>query len=176
MSNFGFLNPLSHAEANVDPAAAKPDPPPTDASGEGPPPSADRHRNSLQDVAGQNSVVELLERHNREWKKAFDLLERNRANLIEAEEQVSTLHIQLEVLVPIVQQSEQDLQSAMVRPGAFEFSPAMMALFDGSSTAIEQLEALVRALAEHLARRRTAWEQYCQTIEQTRGLLTNPPS
>lgn len=174
MSNFGFLGPIAPVGADTSDGAAqqhrlRPEP----AHGGVLSPASTTNGLPSGDTRS-NPVSALLEQHNRAWTRAFGQLEQHRAALSEVEEQVHALQAELDVLLPIVQQAEQDVQTALVRPGAFERASGMETLLGSGISAAEQLAGLAQTVAEHLARRRSAWEQYCTSLEEVRRVLTSP--
>ena len=59
---------------------------------------------------------------------------------------------QVEVTIPIFQQVEQDLQTAMLESNALEMPAELVGLFDMSGGIAQQLDTLGRALSDVVAR------------------------
>ncbi len=116
-------------------------------------------------------IVALLERHDREWKKAYQLVEERKDLLCATENELLETCNQIEITFPTFQQVEQDLQSAMLEPDALELPAQLVSLFEMSKGMAQHLETLGSDLAATVARRSSAWEQYADSIKEARRVL-----
>lgn len=173
MHRIGFLNSVTASAENAGGGAA-PKPQPAIPFEGAPQEGAHDTKRSKAAPGSHNDIIALLERHDREWKKAYQSVEEKRILLCKTEDELLNTCNQVEVTIPIFQQVEQDLQTAMLESNALEMPAELVGLFDMSGGIAQQLETLGRALSDVVARRRSAWEEYSQSVKEARRMLHAP--
>jgi hypothetical protein len=124
-----------------------------------------------QGSQSHTDIVALLEQHDREWRKAYHLVEEKRKLLCSIENELLDTRGQIDMILTTYQQTEEDLQTAMLQSDALDSSEQLASLFEVCGSMVQQLHVLGRALADVVERRRSVWEQYVQSIKEARRVL-----
>ena len=119
---------------------------------------------------GLKGVSEDLERHAREWRHTYRLMEQQRPLMDAVETERERLHEALGRLVPRVHDNGRSLTSAMEMAKKGDFSGDLSGQFTRSLAALDELESLSEALAANLLQMRSTWEQYARTVIRAQKL------
>ncbi len=115
-------------------------------------------------ATGFVAIGEDLERRSREWNKMVRLLQHQRELLDAAEADRDATYAELERIMPLVQDTARDLETAMDACRAGDGLADLSALFVTNGEALDQLERVSVALTDHFLRVRSAWDQYGRSI------------
>jgi hypothetical protein len=115
-------------------------------------------------ATGFLAIGEDLERRSREWSKMVRLLQQNREFLDSAETERDAAYAELERVIPFVQETSRELESAMDACRSGEELTDLTNLFVRNGEALDQLERVAVALTGHFLRCRSAWDQYTRNI------------
>lgn len=113
---------------------------------------------------GLKGVSDDLERHARDWRNTFRLLEQQRPMLETAESERERLHDALARIVPRVHDANRALGSALEIAKKGDFSDNLSTHFSKNLDALDELESIAEALTANLLQMRATWEQYARTI------------
>ena len=115
-------------------------------------------------AGGLKSVSDDLERHAREWRNTYRLLEQQRPQLEAIELERERLHEALSRLAPRVYDNGRALTGAMDSAKRGDFSGDLAGQFTRNQAALDELEGIAEALAANLLQMRSTWEQYARTV------------
>lgn len=119
---------------------------------------------------GLKGMSEDLDRHAREWRNTYRLLEQQRPVLEATETERDRLQDALTRIVPRVQENARALNAAIDMARKGDFSGDLSAHFTKNLTVLDELEALSEALATNLLQMRSSWEQYARTVLRAQAL------
>jgi hypothetical protein len=119
---------------------------------------------------GLKGVGEDLERHSREWRNTYRLLEQQRPMLEAAETERDRLQEALTRVVPRVTEGARALNSAVDMARKGDFSGDLSAQFTKNLASLDELEAVAESLTANLLQMRSAWEQYARTVLRAQAL------
>lgn len=121
-------------------------------------------------AGGLKGVSDDLERHAREWRNTYRLLEQQRPQLEAIELERERLHEALGRLAPRVHDNGRTLTGAMDSAKRGDFSGDLAGQFTRSQVALDELEGIAEALAANLLQMRSTWEQYARTVIRAQKL------
>ncbi len=130
-------------------------------------------------ATGFLAIGEDLERRSREWSKMVRLLQQHREILDSAETERDTVYADLERVIPLVQETARELETAMDAVRGGEEPADLSVLFVKNGEALDQLERLAVSLTGHFLRVRSAWDQYTRSIaiaQRLRAEMHGPAS
>ncbi|WP_245410018.1 hypothetical protein [Pararhizobium haloflavum] len=113
---------------------------------------------------GLKGVTDDLERHARDWRNTYRMLEHQRPLLEAAEIERDRLHDTLSRIVPRVHDANRGLVASMEMAKKGDFSGDLSGQFARSLTALDELEGIAEALTSNLLQMRATWEQYARTV------------
>jgi hypothetical protein len=119
---------------------------------------------------GLKGVGEDLERHAREWRNTYRLMEQQRPILEATEAERDRLQEVLNRVVPRVNDSTRALSSAIDMARKGDFSGDLSAQFTKNLAALDDLEAVAESLTANLLQMRASWEQYARTVLRAQAL------
>lgn len=119
---------------------------------------------------GLKGVGEDLDRHTREWRNTYRLLEQQRPMLEAAEAERDRLQEVLNRVVPRVNESARSLNTAMEMARKGDFSGDLAAQFTKNLAILDEMEAVAESLTANLLQMRSTWEQYARTVLRAQAL------
>ena len=133
----------------------------------------------LADLSGFETfmaVGEDLERRGRQSATMARLLDQHRQQLVTAEKERDAAYEQLARVVPVVQETANDLREAMNARKVDEDQARMHRLFMLNGRALDELEKVATALFADFLWVKSAWEQYARSVEDARLLRSSHDS
>lgn len=113
---------------------------------------------------GFRGLGDELERHSRDWRNAYRLLEQQRPMLEAAEAERDRLQEALGRLVPTVKDATKALTAGIDAARKGDISGDLAGQFNKSLSALDDLEALSESLTANMLQLRSTWEQYARTV------------
>jgi hypothetical protein len=98
------------------------------------------------------------------------LLDQHRRHLRSAEKERDEVYAKLARIVPVVQESAASLRDAMNGSRREVDQRRIAELFDVNERALAELGSLTTSLSADFLWLKSAWEQYAQSVADTRGL------
>ena len=117
-----------------------------------------------------NSIKQDLESYSRDWASMVKLLEEARQHLAAAERERDEAYRALNTALPPVEQSAQELKSAMEAYKHGRTGADIDALFERNLAALTSLETAATCLTAQLVWCRSVWQQYADTVGRAKTL------